>query len=442
MKILLILVAMPEMKPIASIPYPIMAPPITLLLLAEICRRAGYEAELIDTRFYMSQQENEWVLNDNLLERAIAQSDAEIAGISFLSSSAQEGFRVAAYCKKYQKTVIGGGLHASVALEEFLRSNGFHYVIQGDAEEVFTSLLANLIQGSAERYPDTMHVLQAKSLRNLQTVPPVTDFSPYQRIFEQYSTYRAIYIETSRGCFKQCHFCEVARTGAAWKPFRKFPLETAFTSIEAAVSQYQINYVLIADSIATFFKAHFLEFARQMAKKFPEITTQFNSTVDCWNEEIAQACASLRCSVWFGFESGSQRVLDQIIQKGTTVEQAYEAARLCRKYAIPCGFNVLLGLPGETEEDYKLTLEFFEQLPWVHPSPNIFNPLPGTVLYDFSIEQGLLRKTEDYSIWDPERIARTGRGPIDGVDYALALQYYHKYMEMQKEAERSLTRAN
>jgi len=208
------------------------------------------------------------------------------------------------------------------------------------------------------------------------------------------------------------------------------------------VTRHQVNYVLVADSVATFFKTHFLHFIQKMSEHFPNVTIQFNSTVDCWDEEIAKACASARCSVWFGFESGSQKVLDEIISKGTTVAQAYRAAELCGHYHIPCAFNILLGLPGETEEDYEQTLDVFKNFPWIYPNPNIFNPLPGTSLYDRVLEQGLLHPTQDYSIWDAERIIRSGRGPIEQVDYDLVLKYYNIYTQMQSEPTRSLIHAN
>jgi anaerobic magnesium-protoporphyrin IX monomethyl ester cyclase len=210
-------------------------------------------------------------------------------------------------------------------------------------------------------------------------------------------------------------------------------------SIERAVSDYDVNYVLITDSVATAFKRHFLEFVAEMRASFPGVSLQLNSTVDCWDEERARACHGLSCSIWFGFESGSQRMLD-FLQKGTTVELAYEAARLCRQYEIPCAFNVLVGVPGETEEDYRQTLEVFERCPWVYPNPNIFNPLPGTALHHYCEQRMLTRAEKSYDIWDAERIERENDGPVKGVDYGLVLKYYSRLTELQEEPQRSLSK--
>jgi radical SAM superfamily enzyme YgiQ (UPF0313 family) len=177
-----------------------------------------------------------------------------------------------------------------------------------------------------------------------------------------------------------------------------------------------------------------------IARNFPGLTVQFNATVDRWDETLARACADVSCNVWFGFESGSQRVLDRIIHKGTTVAQAHRAAEICREHAIPCAFNILLGLPGEAPEDYRLTLDVLQRCAWVYPNPNIFNPLPGTALFTLCQREGLLPAERDYSIWDCNRIAAHGSGPVRGVDYARVVEHYRIYAAMQNEEGRTLVR--
>lgn len=443
MKALLILVGQPDFRAeyAAGRPLPVMSPPMTLLVLGEVCRRAGFEAELIDTRLLMEPKGEGWALREGALEAAIGGSSAEVAGLSFLSSSAGEGFRVAGLCRAAGKTVVGGGLHAAVAPQEFVGSGAFHYVVQGEGEVALPRLLEELRDGRRGRHPEAAEVLRAEPLRDLGVVPPVTDFSVYAPVFEQYrgAAVRSAYVETTRGCFKSCTFCEVAKTGAAWSRLRRVPLETNLQTIEHAVTRHAVNYVLVADSIATTYKSHFLGLVSAVSGRYPEVSLHFNSTVDFWDEERARACRGVRCSAWFGFESGSQRILDEVLLKGTTVEQAYGAARLCRENGIPCAFNVLLGLPGETEEDYLRTFEVFERCPWVYPNPNIFNPLPGTALYEHCLTRGALRDPRDYSVWDAGRVAR-GEGPVRGVDYELVLKYHRLLTGLQSEPARSLIR--
>jgi anaerobic magnesium-protoporphyrin IX monomethyl ester cyclase len=436
MRVLLILAGRAEFKVehASRFSIPIMSPPLTLLLLGEVCRRAGFDAELIDTRLFMKPSGGRWVLREEELEAAIAQSAADVAGVSFLSSSAEDGYKVASMCAKHGKTVVCGGLHASVAPREVIDSGAFHYILQGEGEVEFPRLLKELESKTRERFPKTAILLRAEMLRDLSVVPAITDYSVYDPVIEQYGGEgrRSFYVETTRGCFKECSFCEVAKTGAAWSPLRKVPLETVLRSVEHAVRDRGADYLLVADSIAT------VHFASRMSEDYAGVTVQLNSTVDCWDRERASACGKLRCSVWFGFESGSQRILDEVIVKGATVAQAHDAARLCREHDIPCAFNVLLGLPGETEEDYLRTVEVFEKCPWVYPNPNVFNPLPGTALYERCLRDGLLRDPRDYNVWDASDIAEAGRGPLRGVDYGLVLKYHRVLTQLQGEPQRAL----
>lgn len=416
--------------------YPIMSPPLTILLLNAICKQAGHDVDLIDTRLFMERGETEWVVNYNAIEQRIAESDAEVAGISFLSTAVSQGMRIADICRRQGKTVVAGGLHTSVAVDDFLRSGSFDYLIQGEAEEELPRLLEALEQGDLPRFPSTPVIKRAQVIHDLSIVPTVSDYSLYAPIFDQYrSSPRGIYVETSRGCVKRCTFCEIARdSGAAASPYRLIPIGTAIDSIKQAVAQQDANYILLTDSIATLSKKHFLEFVSAVSD-LPGLTIQFNSTVDCWDRDRAEACRAVPCTVWFGFETGSQRLLD-FMKKGTTVERAYQAARICSEYGTRGAFNVLLGIPGETEEDYVDTLRFFQEFPMAYPNPNLFNPLPGTALYEYCLNHDLVKNSD--VIWDVETVKRTGEGPLNQLDYALVLKYYDQLSALQDERKTHL----
>ncbi len=431
MRVLLILAAIPEFRVDQPFTYPVMSPPLTILLLNAICRQAKHDVELIDTRLFMERGETEWVVNYDALEQRIAQSEAEVVGISFLSTAVNQGLRVAEICRRQGKTVVAGGLHTSVAVDDFLRSGSFDYLIQGEAEEELPRLLEALEQGDLPRFPAAPVVKRAQVIHDLSIVPTVSDYSLYAPIFDQYrAAPRGIYVETSRGCVKRCTFCEIARdSGAAASPYRLIPIETAIESIKQAVAQQDVNYVLLTDSIATLSKKHFLNFVSAVSD-LPGLTIQFNSTVDCWDRDRAEACRKVPCTVWFGFETGSQRLLD-FMEKGTKVERAYEAARICSEYGTRGAFNVLLGIPGETEEDYGETLRFFYEFPMAYPNPNLFNPLPGTALYEYCVKHDLVKNSA--VIWDIETVKRTGEGPLHRLDYRLVLKYFDKLSALQDE---------
>ena len=94
-----------------------------------------------------------------------------------------------------------------------------------------------------------------------------------------------------------------------------------------------------------------------------------------------------------GFESGSQRTLDTI-NKRTTVEQNYNAARVLHEAGLQFQANIIVGIPGETEDDIKATEAMVRAIKphWIGFGE--FIPLPGSMLYCELMKQGLL-KPED-----------------------------------------------
>jgi len=109
--------------------------------------------------------------------------------------------------------------------------------------------------------------------------------------------------------------------------------------------------------------------------------------------------------VKFGVETGSEKTL-ALIKKGITFDQSREAISLCKKVGIECQISMMLGLPGETEDDINKTIRFAAEL-----SPdlilfNIFKPIPGSVLYNKLRNEGKLLpvRWEDYLVKSPRPV--------------------------------------
>jgi anaerobic magnesium-protoporphyrin IX monomethyl ester cyclase len=85
--------------------------------------------------------------------------------------------------------------------------------------------------------------------------------------------------------------------------------------------------------------------------------------------------------VWVGAESGSQKILDAM-EKGTTVEQIYEATRKLKQAGIRVGFFLQYGYSGETREDIDLTLKMVKECLPDEIGVSVSYPLPGTKFYD------------------------------------------------------------
>jgi radical SAM superfamily enzyme YgiQ (UPF0313 family) len=99
-------------------------------------------------------------------------------------------------------------------------------------------------------------------------------------------------------------------------------------------------------------------------------------------------------------ESGSQRILDEVIGKKMSLDASIKAVELGREVGLGVNTFFVVGLPQETKEDLQATLDFAKRLKqkgcagfWISTA----TPYPGTRLYTYCVEQGLIDpNTMDY----------------------------------------------
>jgi len=99
----------------------------------------------------------------------------------------------------------------------------------------------------------------------------------------------------------------------------------------------------------------------------------------------------------YGFESGSQRMLDAMNKK-TTVEQNYRAVVLTKKAGILINSAFIVNLPGEEEPDILATIEFIKRTKVYTANLNNLMPLPGSAYYREFLDRGIVTHSE--TLWD------------------------------------------
>jgi len=97
-------------------------------------------------------------------------------------------------------------------------------------------------------------------------------------------------------------------------------------------------------------------------------------------------------AIYFGVESGSQRVLD-ILRKEITLEKTEKALELCKETGIRTVASIMLGIPQQTIEENYESLRFIKKLDPDIVYFNTFMGFPGTELYDYIIKHRLIYKT-------------------------------------------------
>ena len=120
------------------------------------------------------------------------------------------------------------------------------------------------------------------------------------------------------------------------------------------------------------------------ALRNPEVVGLFVGTrPDCISDELLDYFASLqsRCRVFleYGVESTQNATLERV-RRGHTFEVSADAVRRTSERGIPCGVHLIIGLPGETEEDFLLHIRRINRLPVTSLKMHHLQILRGTAL--------------------------------------------------------------
>ncbi len=90
-----------------------------------------------------------------------------------------------------------------------------------------------------------------------------------------------------------------------------------------------------------------------------------------------------------GYESGDPQILKNI-KKGATVQRALDFQRDCHKLGLVVHGDFILGLPGETRESIRNTIDFAKQLDCETIQVSIAHAFPGTEFFDYAKEKGFI----------------------------------------------------
>lgn len=212
------------------------------------------------------------------------------------------------------------------------------------------------------------------------------DFSLYRNIPGQVRRYPMTSMVTSRGCPFRCNFCFQA--GRFADKYRRYSPERVIAEIEYLQAEYGIKEIQFWDDIFFINKKWVESFCRLIQQKKIDISWSGYARVDLVTPELLRMARDSGCwNIFYGFEVGTQEMLD-FLDKKATLEQAVNAARWTREAGIISRGSFMLGLPNETPEIAQKTIEFAIELDPDYANFNIFFPEPGTGLYDLAIKSG------------------------------------------------------
>jgi radical SAM superfamily enzyme YgiQ (UPF0313 family) len=244
--------------------------------------------------------------------------------------------------------------------------------------------------------------------------------------YEKYKGQTIGELETARGCVARCTFCQRYQKG--YRPYSENILENHILNLK---EKYNVRFFDLIDENFGSNRKQSYEVARLMKKH--NVFWQAGG-VRCTSvtyEDLKFYREHNLLWIKFGIESGSQKILD-IMEKKFTTKNVYNAISNCKKLGIAVTPDVLmLAMPGETREtviestQFNASLRHLLEMDWNMSNPFLAMAIPGTPLYEYCQQIGVIGKTleeeEDYLI----RMSEHGVTPI--------LNYLNKTNSSNKE---------
>ena len=192
---------------------------------------------------------------------------------------------------------------------------------------------------------------------------------------------------TSRGCPAMCTFCLWPQThsGHRWR-LRSIP--DIVNECRWALENFPgLKEIFFDDDTFNYKKERTIELCKELKK--------LNFTWSCTSRvttdfETLKAMREAGCRLMIvGYESGDQQILKNI-KKGATIDMARRYTRDAHALGLTIHGDFIVGLPGETRESIRKTIDFAKEMNTETIQVSIAHPYPGTEFYDYVKKNNLI----------------------------------------------------
>ncbi|MFH1724206.1 MAG: radical SAM protein [Elusimicrobiota bacterium] len=409
-------------------PVPTTYPPFGSMAVIQSLRRAGYDPHFYDIDMFRPSMEE--------IEKFLVEHRPSVVGISAVVSTAY------AYTKSLSlpikrvlpgtRVIVGGNLASSAELLH--RLAGVDFCVIGEGEVVAVNLM-RVLEDCRRRPLDFERLARVRGITYIQpdgemnfpgyedALPPDEVFDADWGILERFSKpehfitdplerpdfhqdprtrephrrgKKMATLVTAKGCVGRCTFCH------RWdKGFRAIPVDQIMRKIRMLMDRYNVGFITFSDENFGSDRRQARDFLREM--KPLDILWQVGGVrVRSVDPNLLREMKEAGCvAVYYGAETGSPAILE-VMEKKATLQDNLNAAKWTREAGLFTIHQLVLAMPGETDETVRETTEFLKTVTQdVYESPrsrisiNYIQALPGTPVYEYARAKGLIGRSLD-----------------------------------------------
>lgn len=380
-------------NPFSANPNPMI--PLGLGFLAAAAREDGFSVQVVDAWA-------EGLNTAHALRRRLAElRTPRVAGVSVLTPNLQGARQAVSMVRAlFPKTLLViGGPHVSALIQEALHEfPEADLGVFGEGEITLKEILAAYLRtgqtpqglpGTIWREGETVTPGPPREhIRDLDSLPrPARDLfriNAYHPHLPYGRRWRYMNEITSRGCPFHCAYCSKSVFGDS---YRAFSPKRVVDDLRELVTRYHVREIHFYDDDLTINRKRSVEIMERLIAADLDLVWSCTTRCDLVDAELLGLMKKAGCwMVSYGIESGND-ALRNTVQKGVTRDQIETAVRETKRAGIRVTGYFMIGLPGETEETVKETMNFADRLKLHYVNWAVMTVYPGSPFY-FDIKNG------------------------------------------------------
>ena len=390
-----------------------------LSLSAYVKKYSAAETRLVDFNTVLNKMESfefpsfTELFHDFLSEKKWIDYAPDIIGISALfTPSYQNMLDIAQRCRDiFPNTLIiaGGGVPTNMYKEIFRDSMCFDALCYGEGEKPLLGLtkaddrfeyLKHHSSWITREKVENGQSFQHDFIEDLDEIPfydyeilNTDDYglnpaiTAYASIGEKKQNF---HVMTSRGCTHHCCFCSSHTVHG--RMMRYYGIGRVREDFMRLRDQYGAKTIIFQDDHLMSDKQRAFEIIDIIKELKMTAVFQNGLSLYALDRKMLEALKSAGVhQLLLSVESGSERVLKEVMHKPLNLSIVKQVADDCRELDIYTNVNILIGLPGETKQDIEDTRSFLRTISPNWFRINIATPLVGSEMFDICIKNNYLK---------------------------------------------------